>query len=82
MAIILKDLNNFLTLQLVYNQMWLNLLMDDCHFNNTARINKFYWYLIKLWKIKLSIFKKWTYLHNGNNIAENLTITFLNSQRL
>ncbi len=36
-AIILKDLNKFLTPQLVYNQMWLNILIDDCHFNNIAK---------------------------------------------
>jgi len=28
-AIILKNLNNFSTPQLVYNQMWLNFFMDD-----------------------------------------------------
>ncbi len=60
-TIILKDLNKFPTPQLVYNQMWLNLLMDDYHFNNIAKIiinfvpnhigeNK-----------NLQFFKKWTY---------------------
>jgi hypothetical protein len=36
----LKDLNNFLTPQLVYyNHIWLNFLMDEYHFNNIAKIN-------------------------------------------
>ncbi len=35
-----KDLNKFLIPQLVYNKLWLNLLMDGCHFNNIAKINK------------------------------------------
>jgi len=57
----LKDLNKFLIPQLVYKQMWLNLLIDDCHFNNIAKINKTF-KRNHIGKIKnLKFFKKWTY---------------------
>ncbi len=49
-AIILKNLNNFSTPQLVYNQMWLNLFMDDYYLNITKVKKTFY--LIILEKIK------------------------------
>lgn len=35
----MKDLNSFSTPQLAYNQIWLNFLMDEYHFNNNAKIN-------------------------------------------
>ncbi len=60
-AIILKDLNKFLTPQLVYNQMWLNILIDDCHFNNIAKINKTFKCNHIEKNKKLKFFKKWTY---------------------
>ncbi len=59
-AIILKDLNKFLTPQLVYKQMWLNLVIDDCHFN-IAKINKTFKHNHIGKNKKLKFFKKWTY---------------------
>jgi hypothetical protein len=71
----LKDLNNFLTLQLVYNQMWLNCFMDDYHFSNITKNKLKTLYLIILEKMDI-------FLYNGNNIVKNLMISLLNSQRL
>jgi hypothetical protein len=50
-AIILKNLNNFSTPQLVYNWMWLNLFMDDYYLNNLTKVKKTF-HLIILGKIK------------------------------
>ncbi len=36
----LKDLNKFPSPQLVYNQMWLNILMIKYDFSNITIINK------------------------------------------
>ncbi len=41
--------------------MWLNLLMDDCHFSNITKIIKKF-IPNHIWKNKnLQFFKKWTY---------------------
>jgi len=59
--------------------MWLNLLMDNCHFSDCKNKLKFL-YLFILGKIKnLPFFKKRPILHNENNIVKDLMITFLNS---
>jgi hypothetical protein len=50
-AIILKNLNNFSTPQLVYNQMWLNLFMDDYYLNHITKVKRTF-YLIIFGKIK------------------------------
>jgi hypothetical protein len=73
-TIILKDLNKFPTPQIIYNQMWLNLLMDDCHFSNIANIIKSL-YLIISGKINICNFSKIGHiLHlifiNYNNVFE------------
>jgi hypothetical protein len=47
----LKNLNNFSTPQLAYNQMWLNLFMDDYYLNHITKMKKTF-YLIILGKIK------------------------------
>jgi len=76
----LKDLNKFPTPQLVYNQMWVNLLMDDCHFNNIIKINKKTFYLIILGKIKNCNSSKIGHiLHNANDIIKYLMNALFNS---
>jgi hypothetical protein len=60
--------------------MWLNLLMDDCHFNNIAKIIKQTLYLTILKKIKTCNFSKIGHiLHSGNSFVKDVTKAFLNS---
>ncbi len=80
MTIILKGLNMFLTPQLVYNQMWINLFMDEYHFNKIAIIIIKTLHLIIFVKLEINNFSKNGHiLHNGNNIVKNLMNAFLNS---
>jgi len=75
----LKDLNKFPTPQLVYNQMQLNLLMDDCHFNNILPIKNFV--PNHIWEIKTCNSLKNKYISlNVNNFVKKLMNAFLNSQ--
>jgi hypothetical protein len=59
--------------------MWLNLLMDDWHFNNIAKI------ILKLipnhiWKIRIYNFSKYGHiLNNINNVVKDLMNAILNS---
>jgi hypothetical protein len=59
--------------------MWLNLLIDDFHFNNIAKINK------PLNVIILEKIKSWNsskighILRNGNNIVKDWMNVYLNS---
>jgi hypothetical protein len=76
----LKDLNKDPTPQLVYNQMWLDLFMDDCHFNNIAKINNFFFNLIILGKINNCNFSKNGHiLYKEKNIVKDLMNAFFNS---
>ncbi len=79
----MKDLNNFLTLQLVYNQMCLNLFMDDYHFNNIASKKKKTLYLIILEKIKTCSFSINEHiLYKGNNIVKDLKNNIIEFTRI
>jgi hypothetical protein len=59
--------------------MWLNLLIDYCHFNNIAKINKTFEHnhigKIKKWNSS----KNGHILHNGNNIVKDWMNVYLNS---
>jgi hypothetical protein len=59
--------------------MWLNLLMDDCHFSNITKIMKIFVrnHIRENKKCKFS--KNEHILHNGNNIVKNLMNAYLNS---
>jgi hypothetical protein len=72
-SIILKDLNKFPIPQLVYNQMWLILLLDDCHINNNAKLIRQTLYLTILGKIETCNFSEITHiLHSGNNFVKDV----------